>query len=148
MLRARKSRREEALDAEVPDKFPVSAHEIDPEHEALPADSVGVALLVVLGTLTPAERIAFVLHDTFDLSFDEIAPIVGRSATAARQLAMTVRETIHCYWNATDTSSHAPMNPMAIIPSKTAASCKCLIICCATPVALMALSGRPIFVNL
>src|SRR5499433_3990801 len=78
MLRARKSRREEALDAEVPDKFPASAHEIDPEHEALLADSVGVALLVVLGTLTPAERIAFVLHDTFDLSFDEIAPIVGR----------------------------------------------------------------------
>src|SRR6266700_797317 len=59
---------------------------IDPEHEALLADSVGLALLVVLKTLAPAERVAFVLHDLFDLPFDEIAPIVGRSPAAARQL--------------------------------------------------------------
>src|SRR2546423_227372 len=84
MLRSRKSRREEALTLQ---------HESgsDPEHEVLLADSVGLALLVVLETLTPAERVAFVLHDMFDLSFDEIAPIVGRSPTAARQLASRAR---------------------------------------------------------
>jgi len=67
---------------------------IDPEHEALLADSVGLALLVVLETLAPAERVAFVLHDMFDLTFDEIAPIVGRSPTAARQLASRARRRV------------------------------------------------------
>src|SRR5439155_11128678 len=67
---------------------------IDPEQEALLADSVGLALLVILETLAPAERLAFVLHDMFDLSFDEIAPIVDRSPTAARQLASRARRRI------------------------------------------------------
>src|SRR6185437_2677999 len=80
MLRARKSRHEEPFDAHVPE--PVADRKDEPEHEALMADSVGLALLVVLDTLTPAERVAFVLHDMFDLPFDEIAPIVGRSSTA------------------------------------------------------------------
>src|SRR6266568_379179 len=85
MLRSRKSRGEQPLD----DQAPVAdrGHAPDPEEELLLADSVGLALLVVLDTLEPAERLAFVLHDMFDLSFDEIAPIVGRSTAAARQLA-------------------------------------------------------------
>ncbi len=86
MLRARRSRREESLDAHVPGPIVGGEDGIDPEHEALLADSVGLALLVVLKTLAPAERVAFVLHDLFDLPFDEIAPIVGRSPAAARQL--------------------------------------------------------------
>ena len=87
MLRSRKSRREEPLSAHVPDPIVSRDAGIDPEHEAVLADSVGLALLVVLETLTPAERLAFVLHDMFGVSFDEIAPIVGRSPDAARQLA-------------------------------------------------------------
>ncbi len=92
MLRSRAARREEPLDLDASDPMPPFAGTSretgsDPEREALLADSVGLALLVVLETLTPAERVAFVLHDIFDLPFDEIAPIVGRSATAARQLA-------------------------------------------------------------
>ena len=83
MLRSRKSRREEPLDAHVPDPIVSRADGIDPEHEALLADSVGLALLVVLETLAPAERLAFVLHDMFAVPFDEIAPIVGRSPSAA-----------------------------------------------------------------
>src|SRR5262245_5202609 len=94
MLRARKSRGEDSLEMHLPDTIADSKHETDPEREALLADSVGVALLVILDTLTPAERIAFVLHDTFDLSFEEIAPIVGRSATAARQLASRARRRV------------------------------------------------------
>ena len=66
----------------------------DPEQEALMADSVGVALLVILDTLAPAERVAFVLHDVFDLPFDEIAPIVGRTPAAARQLASRARRRV------------------------------------------------------
>ncbi len=94
MLRSRKSRREESLSELVAP--PIASHEagIDPEHEALLADSVGLALLVVLETLAPAERVAFVLHDLFDLPFDEIAPIVGRSPTAARQLASRARRRV------------------------------------------------------
>src|SRR2546425_1066961 len=94
MLRSRKSRREESLDAQAPD--PIESHEaeVDPEHQAVLADSVGLALLVVLETLAPAERVAFVLHDMFDLPFDEIAPIVGRSPTAARQLASRARRRV------------------------------------------------------
>src|ERR671926_1522852 len=87
MLRSRKSRREEPLGVRVPDPIVSRADGIDPEREALLADSVGLALLVVLETLAPAERLAFVLHDMFAVPFDEIAPIVGRSPTAARQLA-------------------------------------------------------------
>src|SRR5438309_9024165 len=86
MLRSRTSRREEPLGAHVPEPILSREDGIDPEHEALLADSVGLALLVVLETLAPAERLAFVLHDMFAVPFDEMAAIVGRSPTAARQL--------------------------------------------------------------
>ncbi len=91
MLRSRKARGEEPLGPEAPEGI-VSPE--DPEHDAVMADSVGLALLVVLETLPPAERVAFVLHDMFDLPFDEIAPIVGRSPTAARQLASRARRRV------------------------------------------------------
>src|SRR5438105_2143704 len=94
MLRSRKSRREEPLDARLPEPIASSEAVINPEHEVLMADSLGLALLVVLETLAPAERVAFVLHDMFDLPFDEIAPIVGRSPTAARQLASRARRRV------------------------------------------------------
>ncbi len=94
MLRSRKSRREESLAERVPEPVMSLEEGIDPEHEALLADSVGLALLVVLETLTPAERVAFVLHDMFDLPFEEVAPIVGRSPTAARQLASRARRRV------------------------------------------------------
>jgi RNA polymerase sigma factor (sigma-70 family) len=93
-LRSRKSRREQPLGAHVPDPIVSRAHESDPEHQALLADSVGLALLVLLETLAPAERLAFVLHDLFGVPFDEIAPIVGRSPTAARQLASRARRRV------------------------------------------------------
>jgi RNA polymerase sigma factor (sigma-70 family) len=94
LLRSRESRREEPLDAHVADPITSRDNSIDPEQEALLADSVGLALLVVLDTLDPAERLAFVLHDLFDVPFDEIAPIVGRSPTAARQLASRARRRV------------------------------------------------------
>jgi RNA polymerase sigma factor (sigma-70 family) len=94
MLRSRKSRREEALGPHLPEPIVSRADGVDPEHEALLADSVGLALLVVLDTLAPAERLAFVLHDMFAVPFDEIAPIVGRSPTAARQLASRARRRV------------------------------------------------------
>ncbi|HKB48161.1 MAG TPA: sigma-70 family RNA polymerase sigma factor, partial [Ktedonobacterales bacterium] len=95
LLRSRESRREEPLDAQQLSE-PITSREdsIDPEQEALLADSVGLASLVVLDTLNPAERLAFVLHDLFDVPFDEIAPIVGRSPTAARQLASRARRRV------------------------------------------------------
>jgi RNA polymerase sigma factor (sigma-70 family) len=94
MLRSRKSRREEPLDAHVPE--PIGSHDggIDPEQQVLLAESVGLALLVVLDTLAPAERLAFVLHDMFDLPFEEIAAVVGRSPAAARQLASRARRRV------------------------------------------------------
>jgi RNA polymerase sigma factor (sigma-70 family) len=94
ILRSRRTRREDPLDPHVPDPIVSRADEIDVEHEALLADSVGLALLVVLETLAPAERLAFVLHDMFAVPFDEIAPIVGRSPTAARQLASRARRRV------------------------------------------------------
>jgi RNA polymerase sigma factor (sigma-70 family) len=95
MLRSRKSRREDSLDAvHVPEPIVDRADGTDPEHEALLADSVGLALLVVLETLRPAERLAFVLHDIFAVPFDEIAPIVDRSPEAARQLASRARRRV------------------------------------------------------
>ncbi len=94
MLHSRKSRREEPLGVHVPEPIVSREDGIDPEHEALLAESVGLALFVVLETLTPAERVAFVLHDMFAVPFDEIAPIVGRSATAARQLASRARRRV------------------------------------------------------
>jgi RNA polymerase sigma factor (sigma-70 family) len=94
MLRSRESRREESLGEHIPDPIASRENGIDPEHEAVTADSVGLALLVVLETLAPPERLAFVLHDLFGVSFDEIAPIVGRSPTAARQLASRARRRV------------------------------------------------------
>src|SRR5262249_10737822 len=94
MLRSRKSRSEESLDAHVPEPIVSRDDQLDAEQEVLLADSVGLALLVVLETLDPAERLAFVLHDMFDVPFEEIAPIVGRSATAARQLASRARRRV------------------------------------------------------
>src|SRR5437867_427855 len=94
MLRSRKSRREESIDAHMAEPIANSRAGDDPEQEALLADSVGLALLVVLDRLTPAERLAFVLHDMFAVSFEEIATIVGRSPTAARQLASRARRRV------------------------------------------------------
>jgi RNA polymerase sigma-70 factor (ECF subfamily) len=94
MLRARTSRREESLQTEVAEQAAGRMQRTDPEEEALLADSVGLALLVVLDRLSPAERLAFVLHDMFAVSFDEIGNIVGRSATAARQLASRARRRV------------------------------------------------------
>jgi RNA polymerase sigma-70 factor (ECF subfamily) len=99
MLRSRNLRREEPLDdgngeAHVPDPIISRDGSLDPEHTALMADSVGLALLVVLETLAPAERLAFVLHDMFGVSFDEIAEIIGRSSVATRQLASRARRRI------------------------------------------------------
>jgi RNA polymerase sigma factor (sigma-70 family) len=93
-LRSRRSRREEPLDVHVPDPIVNRADGIDPEDEVLLADSVGLALLVVLDTLAPAERLAFVLHDMFAVPFDEIAAVVGRSPEAARQLASRARRRV------------------------------------------------------
>jgi RNA polymerase sigma factor (sigma-70 family) len=94
MLRSRRSRREEPLGAHVPEPIVSREDGTDPEHQALLADSVGLALLVVLETLSPAERLAFVLHDMFGVPFDEIAPVVDRSPAAARQLASRARRRV------------------------------------------------------
>jgi RNA polymerase sigma factor (sigma-70 family) len=94
MLKARRSRREEPVGVHVPDPLVGSEDEFDPEQEALLADSVGLALLVVLETLEPAERLAFVLHDMFAVPFPEIAKIVGRSPAATRQLASRARRRV------------------------------------------------------
>jgi RNA polymerase sigma factor (sigma-70 family) len=94
MLRSRRSRREEPLGVRMPEPIVDRADAPDPEHELLLADSVGLALLVVLDTLNPAERLAFVLHDTFAVPFDEIAPIIDRSPDATRQLASRARRRV------------------------------------------------------
>jgi RNA polymerase sigma-70 factor (ECF subfamily) len=94
MLRTRKARREESIDVQPPDRTASHASGSDPEREAILADSVGLALLVVLDTLEPGERLAFVLHDLFGMPFEEIAPIVDRTPTAARQLASRARRRV------------------------------------------------------
>jgi RNA polymerase sigma-70 factor (ECF subfamily) len=94
MLRSHESRREEPLGPHVPEPIVGRADKTHPEQEALLADSMGLALLVVLDTLAPAERVAFVLHDMFAVPFDEIAPIVGRSPAATRQLASRARRRV------------------------------------------------------
>jgi RNA polymerase sigma-70 factor (ECF subfamily) len=94
MLRARRSRHEDYVGSWIPEPVVAADDEADPEQQALLADSVGLALLVVLETLAPAERLAFVLHDMFGVSFDEIAPIVDRSPAAARQLASRARRRV------------------------------------------------------
>lgn len=93
MLRTRTSRREDPLDGRLPEPL-ISQDGSDPEEQALLADAVGVAMLVVLDTLTPAERLAFVLHDLFQMPFDEIARILDRSSTATRQLASRARRRV------------------------------------------------------
>jgi RNA polymerase sigma factor (sigma-70 family) len=94
VLRSRKSRREDAVGAQVPEPAAGERGALDPEEEAVVADSVGLAMLVVLETLAPAERLAFVLHDMFDVPFGEIAAIVGRSPAATRQLASRARRRV------------------------------------------------------
>jgi RNA polymerase sigma factor (sigma-70 family) len=94
MLRSRNVRREESFGLHLPDPIISPDGELQPEEEALLADSVGLALLVVLDSLAPAERLAFVLHDMFELPFEEIAPMVGRTPTAARQLASRARRRV------------------------------------------------------
>jgi RNA polymerase sigma-70 factor (ECF subfamily) len=94
MLRARRSRREDYAGSWIPEPIVEYGDQTDPEHEALLADSVGLALLVVLETLTPAERLSFVLHDMFGISFEEIAPIVDRTPANARQLASRARRRV------------------------------------------------------
>ena len=95
MLRSRGTRREDLADPHVPDPIvTIDDAALDPEEEALLADAVGVALLVVLETLTPAERLAFVLHDTFAVPFDEVAAVLGRSPEATRQLASRARRRV------------------------------------------------------
>jgi RNA polymerase sigma-70 factor (ECF subfamily) len=103
MLRSRKSRREEPIGSQVTERSVVRREGVDPEAEAVLADSVGVALLVVLDTLTPAERLAFVLHDLFAMPFDEIGSIMGRSAAATKQLASRARRRVR--------GSPAPSDP-------------------------------------
>src|SRR6516162_615400 len=95
MLRARRARREEPLGAHLPDPVVSLQDGDDPEQQALLAEGVGLALLVVLDTLAPAERLAFVLHDMFAVPFEEIGPIVGRSAAAAKMLASRARRRVH-----------------------------------------------------
>ncbi|MEO8285179.1 MAG: sigma-70 family RNA polymerase sigma factor [Chloroflexota bacterium] len=111
MLRSRNSRREDSL-AEVPEPVVSRENAIDPEHEAVLADSVGIALLVVLDTLNPSERLAFVLHDIFAVPFVEIAPIVGRSPAAARQLASRARRRVR----GASTGSRVDLRPLSIVP--------------------------------
>jgi RNA polymerase sigma factor (sigma-70 family) len=94
LLRSRHARREEPLDGRLPEPIVSDGDDVDPEQQALLADAVGLALLVVLDTLTPAERLAFVLHDMFAVPFGEIAPIVGRSQAATRQLASRARRRV------------------------------------------------------
>jgi RNA polymerase sigma factor (sigma-70 family) len=102
MLRSRRTRREEPLEARLPDPVVSSDDGLQPEEEALLADSVGLALQVVLDTLPPAERLAFVLHDMFDLPFDEVAAVVDRTPAAARQLASRARRRVR------GADTHAP----------------------------------------
>src|ERR687897_1385519 len=104
MLRSRKTRGEQPLEAHLPDPIVDRAEGIDPEHEALLADSLGLALLVVLDTLRPAERLAYVLHDMFSVPFEEIGAILERSPQAARQLASRARRRIRA---ANTTPHHA-----------------------------------------
>jgi RNA polymerase sigma-70 factor (ECF subfamily) len=94
LLRSRRTRREAPLDAHVPDPIVSPQSGMDPEHEAILGDSIGLALLAVLESLSPAERVAFVLHDVFGIPFDDIAPIVGRSSAATRQLASRGRRRV------------------------------------------------------
>jgi RNA polymerase sigma-70 factor (ECF subfamily) len=119
MLRPRRYRREEPLDA---DRAPGGGTGgVDPEQEALLADSVGLALLVVLEILAPAERLAFVLHDMFAMSFEEIAPIVGRNPAAARQLASRARRRVRGQSVATPAGPAGALSPAGPAETRTPA---------------------------
>ncbi|WP_433477988.1 RNA polymerase sigma factor SigJ [Spirillospora sp. CA-142024] len=119
MLRSRTSRREDPLEERLPDPVISPADGADPEHEALMADSVGLALLVVLQSLTPAERLAFVLHDTFAVPFEDIAPIVGRTPAAARQLASRARRRVR---GTTPSPERNPARQRAVVEAFHAAA--------------------------
>jgi RNA polymerase sigma-70 factor (ECF subfamily) len=119
MLRSRRSRREDLSGVRVPDPIVDRPGGVDPEHEALLTDSLGLALLVVLETLAPAERLAFVLHDTFAMPFDEIAPIVDRSPAAARQLASRARRRVR---DATPTPDVDPTTQREVVDAFLAAA--------------------------
>ena len=119
MLRARSSRREEAFGERLPEPIVDRMDGTDPEHEALIADSVGLALLLVLETLTPAERLAFVLHDMFAVPFDEIAAIVDRSPEATRQLASRARRRVRADGNVSDAD---PRTKQEVVDAFLAAS--------------------------
>ena len=124
MLRSRRSRREESMGPHVPAPNGDRDDGLDPEHEALQADSVGLALLAVLEMLAPAERVAFVLHDLFDLPFEEIAPIVGRNPAAARQLASRGRRPFPRRISpATGRSSKPSWPPRIAVTSLHSSSC-------------------------
>jgi RNA polymerase sigma factor (sigma-70 family) len=119
MLRSRRWRREESIDAQASDLIARREDGVDPEQETLVADAIGPALLVVLESLAPAERVAFVLHDMFAVPFDEIAPIVGRSPDAARQLASRARRRVQ----GTDTVPEAdPTRQREVVDAFLAAS--------------------------
>jgi DNA-directed RNA polymerase specialized sigma24 family protein len=121
MLRSRKTRGEQPLEALLPDPIVDRAEGIDPEHEALLADSVGLALLVVLETLTPAERLAYVLHDMFSVPFEEIGAILERSPEAARQLASRARRRIRAA-NTTPHAADAPAHQEEVVEAFLAAA--------------------------
>ncbi len=119
MLRSRAARREEPLDARLPDPVIVADDGGDPEHEAILADSVGLALLVVLETLAPAERLAFVLHDLFGVPFDEVGRLVGRSSDAAKMMASRARRRVR---GETPTPDADPARQRAVVDAFLAAS--------------------------
>jgi RNA polymerase sigma-70 factor (ECF subfamily) len=119
MLRSRKARREEPFDISLPEPIVDREDGVDPEHEALLADSVGLAMLVVLEMLDPAERLAFVLHDMFGVPFGEIAPMVGRSPDAARQLASRARRRVR---GATPAGDVDPVRQREVIDAFVAAA--------------------------
>lgn len=130
MLRSRRRRREEPLGPHLPEPVASGGEGADPEHEALQADSVGLALLLVLETLAPAERLAFVLHDLFAVPFDEIAAVVGRSPAAARQLASRARRRVQgartlpdATWPGSGRSSAPSSPPRARAPSTPSSPC-------------------------
>ena len=149
MLRSRKGRREEPIGVRVPEPIIDRADGMNPEHEALLADSVGLALLVVLETLSPAERLAFVLHDIFAVPFDEIAPIVDRSPEAARQLASRARRRVRGETPVSDADLETQRGSSTRLPrlratatSKRCSRCWTRTSCCARISAPRASRGR------
>jgi len=119
LLRARQSRREKPAGEHLPEPVGDGADSADPEHQALMADSVGLALLAVLDTLAPAERLVFVLHDMFDVPFDQIAPVIERSPAAARQLASRARRRVRA---AGPASGNDPARQREVVTAFLAAS--------------------------